>query len=188
MGVDTCIACCACQLFPFFVRNVLVFVLGDVLYWMYFLESPKSTRYMIWAFLPTPIKKLSGFMSRWRMCFSCTSYIRSTICSPICSTVFRDRRLPLSLNRSSKLDPKRSMSMMLYWPSVVKEWALVNDEIPWEFPQLDQKNSGTCTSWLRGKVVGICWEFTKVLRHSVRWDWFYFRRDKFLQRLQCPAF
>ena len=45
----------------------------------YFLLRPKSMMCTRWIFLPTPMRKLSGLMSRWRKLFECTYSVRRSI-------------------------------------------------------------------------------------------------------------
>ena len=76
-----------------------------------FFANPKSTIYTMWAFLPRPMRKLSGLTSRWRTSFEWMNYNLSTICSPIIRTVFRENLLPHFTNRSSNELPSLSMTM-----------------------------------------------------------------------------
>lgn len=73
VGINTCVSCCSRQFLPLFVGNMLVFIAEYLLSCMNRLESPKSTMYTVCAFLPTPIRKLSGLMSLWRIFFSCSN-------------------------------------------------------------------------------------------------------------------
>lgn len=66
--------------------------------------------------LPVPMRKLSGFTSRWRKCRECTYSIRWIIWSASISTVFNENLRPQRLNRSSNDGPNKSITIILYSP------------------------------------------------------------------------
>ena len=76
-------------------------------------ESPKSIIKMFCCVLPTPIRKLSGFISRWRNPHWCIYSILCISYIAIIRTVFRlNLRLQYS-NRSSRLGPSKSITITL---------------------------------------------------------------------------
>ena len=154
---------------------------------MYFLASPKSTTYTIWACLPIPIKKLSGFMSLCSMCLSCMASIRYTNCSPTCSTVLKDSLLPCYTKRSYKEVPSRSISITLYCPSVVTACTCFKHIVLWECRGRFQKSWGTCTVWPHSKVVGTWLLFIRVWLRNVIADWCDFKQDRSIRTHQCQA-
>ena len=81
---------------------------------LYFLLKPKSIRYITFgSFLP--IKKLSGFISRWTKPFECTHWIRSNICLAIKHISAKFICLRRSLKISNKDLPSKGSINILYF-------------------------------------------------------------------------
>lgn len=129
MSVHGCITSCSGQIFVVSILTNKNY--GRTGMWlpsliMYLLAKPKSMMYMVYDFEPVPDKKLSGLISLkiwcklylWRKCFSWTYCILVKIWSMIIKTVFKLNFLPQKVKRSSRDGPNKSITIILYSPSV----------------------------------------------------------------------
>ena len=96
-----------------------------------FLLKPKSIRYNVSEFSLVPIKKFSGFMSRWRKLWEWRTYILLIIWMASMQMVFTVNFFLHIRNRSYRLGPNISITMKFDLFSFPYQMTLGNPFLPW---------------------------------------------------------